>query len=128
LLNLTVEKCLKILNKKNPFKSLNCSCSTLAIPLRVRNIRMHIVISERSDYLVEETGGTRENHRPVVCQRIATGRWFSPGPLVSSTNKTDRYDITERLLKVALSTIKQTNVCTVFSRDGISRDLPSIFT
>jgi hypothetical protein len=28
---------------------------------------------------------------------------------VSSTNKTDRYDITEMLLKVALSTIKQTN-------------------
>jgi hypothetical protein len=34
---------------------------------------------------------------------------FSPGPPVSSTNKTDRYDITEILLKVALKTIKQTN-------------------
>jgi hypothetical protein len=32
-----------------------------------------------------------------------TGRWFSP---VSSTNKTDRHDITEILLKVALNTIK----------------------
>jgi hypothetical protein len=31
-----------------------------------------------------------------------TGRWFSPGPPVSSTNKTDRHDITEILLKVAL--------------------------
>jgi hypothetical protein len=42
-----------------------------------------------------------------------TGRWFSPGPPVSSTNKTDRHDIiTEILLKVALSTIKQTtNIC-----------------
>jgi hypothetical protein len=29
--------------------------------------------------------------------------------LVSSTNKTDRHDITEILLKVALNTIKQTN-------------------
>jgi len=29
--------------------------------------------------------------------------------LVSSTNKTDRHDITEELLKVALSTIKETN-------------------
>jgi hypothetical protein len=38
-----------------------------------------------------------------------TGRWFSPGPPVSSTNKTDRHDITEILLKVALNTIKQTN-------------------
>jgi hypothetical protein len=31
-----------------------------------------------------------------------TGRWFSP---VSSTNETDRHDITEILLKVALSII-----------------------
>ena len=41
-----------------------------------------------------------------VCQWLATGRWFSLGPLVSSTNKTDRHDITEILLKMALSTIK----------------------
>jgi hypothetical protein len=34
-----------------------------------------------------------------------TGRWFSPGTLVSSTNKTDHYDITEILLKVAINTI-----------------------
>ena len=34
--------------------------------------------------------------------------WFSPGILVSSTNKTDRRDITEILLKVALSTITLT--------------------
>jgi hypothetical protein len=33
----------------------------------------------------------------------ATGRWFSP---VSSTNKTDRHDINEILLKVALNIIK----------------------
>jgi hypothetical protein len=44
-----------------------------------------------------------------VCQWLATGRWFSSGPPVSSTNKTDRHDITEILLKVALNTIKQTN-------------------
>ena len=34
-----------------------------------------------------------------------TGRWFSPGIPVSSTNKTDRHDITEKLLKVVLNTI-----------------------
>jgi hypothetical protein len=39
----------------------------------------------------------------------AAGRWFSPGTLVSSTNKTDRHDITEILLKVALNTISQPN-------------------
>jgi hypothetical protein len=35
-------------------------------------------------------------------------QWFSPDPPVSSTNKTDRHDIAEILLKVALNTIKQT--------------------
>ena len=40
-----------------------------------------------------------------VCQWLATGLWFSPGTQISSTNKTDRHDITEILLKVASSTI-----------------------
>jgi hypothetical protein len=40
-----------------------------------------------------------------VCQWFATGRWFSPDTPVSSTNKTDRDDITELLLKVTLNTI-----------------------
>jgi hypothetical protein len=31
--------------------------------------------------------------------------WFSPGTPVSSTNKIDRHDINEMLLKVALNTI-----------------------
>jgi len=43
--------------------------------------------------LVEETGG------------FVTCRWLSPGPQVSSTNKTERHDITEILLKVALNSI-----------------------
>jgi hypothetical protein len=33
------------------------------------------------------------------------GRWFSPGTSVSSTNKTDRHDITEILVRLALNTI-----------------------
>jgi hypothetical protein len=44
-----------------------------------------------------------------VCQWLATGQWFSPGPSISSTNKTDCHEITEILLKVALNTIKQIN-------------------
>jgi hypothetical protein len=40
-----------------------------------------------------------------VCQLLSTGQWFSPGTPVSSTNKTDNQDITEILLKVALSTL-----------------------
>ena len=42
-----------------------------------------------------------------VCRLLATDRWFSPGTPVSLTNKTDRHDITEILLKVALNTINQ---------------------
>ena len=38
-----------------------------------------------------------------VCQWLATVLWFSPGPPVSSTNKIDRHNITEILLKVALN-------------------------
>ena len=41
-----------------------------------------------------------------VCQWLATVRWFSQSPPVSSTNKTDRQNKTEILLKVALNTIK----------------------
>ena len=43
-----------------------------------------------------------------VCQSVATGRWFSPGVSVSSTNKTDPHEI---LLKVALININQTQTC-----------------
>ena len=43
-----------------------------------------------------------------VCQWLATGRWFSPGTLVPSTNKSDCHDTAEILLKAELSTINQT--------------------
>jgi hypothetical protein len=49
-----------------------------------------------------------------VCQWLVTGRHFSLGPPVSSTDKTDCHDITEILLKVALNTIKQTNQWSMF--------------
>jgi hypothetical protein len=41
------------------------------------------------------------------CHLLDAGRWFFPGALVSSTNKTDFHDITEIFLKVALNTINQ---------------------
>jgi len=42
-------------------------------------------------------------HHQESCElKSCSGQWFSP---VSSTNKTDRDDITEILLKVALNTI-----------------------
>jgi len=49
-----------------------------------------------------------------VCQWLATGRWFSSGTPVSSTNKTDLHDITEILLKVALNTINQTKPSLIY--------------
>jgi hypothetical protein len=46
-----------------------------------------------------------------LCQWLATAWWFSLGPPVSSTNKTDCHDITEILLKVVLTpSNKQTNI------------------
>jgi hypothetical protein len=44
---------------------------------------------------------------------VATGRWFSLGISVSSTNKSENHDITEILLKVALNTINQPNQPTI---------------
>jgi hypothetical protein len=44
-----------------------------------------------------------------VCQWLPAGHWSSPGPQVSSTNKTHCHDITEILLKVALKP-NQTNL------------------
>jgi hypothetical protein len=43
---------------------------------------------------------------------FAQSEWFSLGTPVSANNKTDRYDITEMVLKVALNTI--TITLTVF--------------
>ena len=40
-----------------------------------------------------------------VCQQLVVGRLLSLGTPVSSTNKTDLHDITEILLKVALTNI-----------------------
>jgi len=47
---------------------------------------------------------------------------FFPGTPVSSTNKTDRHDITEILLKVALNTItiiSNLNQCKVYERSNL---------
>ena len=57
-----------------------------------------------------------------VCRWLATGRRFSPGPPVSSTNKTDSHDITELLLKVALNT-KQTNSLRLYINLNVKLDV-----
>ena len=55
---------------------------------------------------------------------MVAGRWFSPGTPVSSTNKTDRHDITEILLKVALNTIKHKT--SIFNQQIMFLDSTSI--
>ena len=65
-------------------------------------LMLWVRISNRARY-------TTQSIHDKICQWLATDRWFSPGTPVSSTSKTDRHDITKILLKVALSTIKQTN-------------------
>ena len=50
-----------------------------------------------------------------VCQRLATGQWFSPGPPVFSTNKSDPHDIAEILLKVALNTTRSNTISTTYN-------------
>jgi len=46
-----------------------------------------------------------------TCQCHAAGQWFSLDIQIFSTNKTDRHDITEILLKVVLNTITLTPTC-----------------
>ena len=45
-----------------------------------------------------------------ICQWLSAGMLFSSGTPVFSTNEIDRHDITEILLKVALSTIIPLNL------------------
>ena len=47
----------------------------------------------------------------TLCDKSFSVTWlFSQGTLISSTNKTDRHDITEILLKVALNTINHNHI------------------
>ena len=70
----------------------NYLCNQCLLPLM---LRVRISIRARCTTLCD------------ICLWLATCRWFSPGPPVSSTNKTDRHDKAEILLKVVLNTIKQ---------------------
>jgi hypothetical protein len=52
------------------------------------------------------------------CQWLVTGRWFSPGIAVFSTNKTDRHDIAKILLKVALNIPDNRSPCFNWFKTG----------
>jgi len=47
-----------------------------------------------------------------LCDKVC--QWFSPGILVSSTNKTYRHEITEILVKVALNILTLTLTLTLY--------------
>ena len=47
-------------------------------------------------------------HYVIVCQWFVAGRWVSSSTPISAINKSNRQDIAEILLKVALSTISIT--------------------
>ena len=57
-----------------------------------------------------------------VCQWFATCWWFSPGTPISSTNKTDRHNIAEILLKVALNTITITPKITKYRNEKTNNE------
>jgi hypothetical protein len=65
-----------------------------------------------------------------VCQWLAASRWFSPCLLVSSTNKTDRQEITKILVKVVFNTIKQkqTKHCLILSASSSFRNMWIVFS
>jgi hypothetical protein len=52
-------------------------------------------------------------------QWLAAGRWFSLGSPVSSTNKSDRQDVTAILLKVAFNTIILTLILFMSNRNNL---------
>ena len=53
------------------------------------------------------------------------GWWFSPGTRVSSSNKTDRHDVTEILLEVALNTIILALTTVLLTKQDNATDKPS---
>ena len=49
-----------------------------------------------------------------LCQWLTIGQWFSPSTPVSSTNNTDRHNITEILLKVVFNIVNKTKRKVIF--------------
>ena len=72
------------------------------VQLNLLTVYFHLTLDQRIDQTPLRRGALNTTLCDQVCQWLAAGQWFSP---VSFTNKTDRYDITEILLKVALITI-----------------------
>ena len=76
-------------------------------PLWIRNLFIRYEVEVVSSNPVHGEVYSIQHYVINFSQWLVTGRWFSSGTPVSSTNKTDSHDITEILLKVALNTINQ---------------------
>ena len=89
---------------------------------RIGDVMVSLLASRVVDRGFEPISGQTKNYKIGICcfpakhaalrrkskDLLAWNQWFFQGPPFSSTNKTDRHDITEILLKVALNIIKQT--------------------
>jgi hypothetical protein len=87
--------------------------------IKLTKMQLYILLLKRNDILYTTLCDK-------VCWWLATGRLFSPSTPVSSTNKTDRYDIAILVLKVALNTITLAianmlvlNIQLLLNNDGI---------
>jgi hypothetical protein len=99
----------------NFFRALVCSHLKLSIHPILIDTNTFLSTSFGKSYILYDWSYEFESHtwrgvlETTLCDKVgqwlATGRWFSPVTPVSSTNKTDRQDITKILLKVALNTI-----------------------
>ena len=69
---------------------------------------LEVAARHRDDVLAQPPDQDYNRSRIHTAYRHAAGLWFSPGTLVSFTNKTDSHDIAEILLKVALNTVTLT--------------------
>ena len=63
----------------------------------------------------------------TLCDKVCQCLWFCPGTAVFSTNKTDRHDITEILLKVAFNAITLPPRFSVWSGCSISSSINIYF-
>ena len=105
--------------------NVNLSWNAFILPMlpfaknKLKNCFLHYILESNlfKEVLTRATLFTLNCDK--VCPWLAAGLWFSPGTPVTSTNKTDHYDIAETLLKVALNTITITPSSLDISRDII---------
>jgi hypothetical protein len=75
------------------------------------NISVPIAIKVVSSNTAHGRGVLNTTLYDKVCQWLGAGWWFSPGTPVSSTNKTDRHDITEILFTTSTCIVRLEDIC-----------------